>query len=704
MALYGRESERAALGALLDAVRESRSEVLVLRGEPGVGKTALLEDAMTRASGMRVLHAAGVKGEAELAFAGLHQLVWPLRALVARLAPAQAAALSGALGLADGTAPDRFLIGAATLELLAAAADEQPLLCVVDDAQWMDGPSAEALAFAWHRLHAEPVGALLTVRTGIGQVFDWAGLRTIHVGGLGQDAAEVLLLDRAGEPLEPRRRAWILELAQGNPLALLELPISVGGQLSGLRRPDQRLPLTPALEDAFLARARTLPAGSRRLLLLAAAADTGDPAGVLGAAAQLGIGDGDIAAAEAAGLIQVGTERIQFRHPLVSSAVYDSAPFSERSAAHQALARSALDPDRCAWHQAQALAGPDDAAADALAESAARARARSGFGAAAAALRRASALTTDPGRRAARLVGAAEAAWLAGQADAAVPLLHEARGVAADATVRAEADYIQALIEIADATPADAYLRLTRAADEITMTDPGLAQKLLLQAREAAVLSADTQAEALVSRRAEQLSAGSDRFPAQFLGGMTRWLDGDINGAVPRLRHALGDAEEAGDPRRLFWAGIAAFVLGDDARTRQFFQRDVDKARSEGAVAMVTQALTMLASSELLHGRAASARASAAEGLELARATAQRNIACFHLAILARIEASFGTEEETQSRVAECYENVLTRRLPLIDHMVSVALGEMELARAGPSWRWPTSLTRHGRVPVAVIR
>ena len=262
MALYGRESERAALGALLDAVREPRSDVLILRGEAGVGKTALLEDAITRAADMRVLRATGIKGEAQLAFAGLHQLVWPLRALLARLAPVQAAALNGALGLAEATAPDRFLIGAATLELLAAAAEERPLLCVIDDAQWLDRPSAETLAFAWHRLHAEPVGALLAVRAGIGQVFDWAGLRTIHVGGLGQEAAEALLLDRAGEPLEPMLRARILELAHGNPLALLELPISLSGPLTGFRPPDQRPPLTPALEDAFLARASALPAAA----------------------------------------------------------------------------------------------------------------------------------------------------------------------------------------------------------------------------------------------------------------------------------------------------------------------------------------------------------------------------------------------------------------------------------------------------------
>ena len=264
-------------------------------------------------------------------------------------------------------------------------------------------------------------------------------------------------------------------------------------------------------------------------------------------------------------------------------------------------------------------------------------------------------------------------------------------------------DYIQALIEIADATPADAYLRLARAAGKIASTDPGRAHKLLLQAREAAVLAADTRAEATVSRQAEQLMAepGRDPFPAQFLGGIARWLDGDIAGAVPRLRNALADAERAADPRRLFWAGIAAFVLGDDAQTRQFFQREVDQARSDGAVAMVAQALTMLAAGELLQGRAASARASATEGLALAQATGQQNIACFHLAALARIDASFGTEEEARSRAAESYETVLTRRLPLIDHMTSVALGEMELAqgRPEPALTHLASVTRQGTGP-----
>jgi DNA-binding CsgD family transcriptional regulator len=681
MPLYGRETESTSLGALLEAVRASRSQVLVIRGAAGAGKSALLEDTADRAGGMRVLRATGVRSEAEIAFAGLHQLVWPLRDFIGQLAPAQAAVLRTALGLAEASSPQRFVIGAAVLELLAAAAEDTPLLCVVDDAQWLDGQSADAIAFAARRLHAEPIGIVLATREEeMTQGPDLSGFRELHLGGLSPEAARALLEERAGEPLEDDVRDQVLYLARGNPLALLELPLALTSeQLSG----SEPLPLTPVLEDAFLARARVLPPGSQRLLLLAAADTTGDPAVVLGAARQLGISTGDIDAAAAAGLLRLGANEVSFRHPLVRSATYESAPFSERSAAHRAPAHTP-DPERRAWHQAAAIAGPDDGAADALADSAERASVRGGFGAAAAALRRAAALTTDPRRRARRLAGAAEAAWLAGRPASSMSMLHEARRLAADPGVLADMDYVQALIEIADATPADAFRRLVRAADGITATDPGRAQKLLLQAREAAVLSADTQAEARVSRQAEQLARAGDRFPGQFLGGMARWLEGDIAGAVPRLRDALQTAEQAADPRCLFWSGIAAFVLGDDTQSRQFFQREADQARSDGAVAMVAQALTMLASGELLQGRAASARASATEGLSLAQATAQPNIACFHLAVLARIAASFGTEDQARARVAECYEIALTRRLPLIDHMISVALGELELAHGRP--------------------
>ena len=287
MALYGRDAERSELGTLLEAARASRGAVLVIRGAAGAGKSALLDDAMARAEGMRVLRPAGVKTEAELAFAGLHQLVWPLRAFLGRLAPKPATALLGALGLAEATSPQRFSIGAATLELLAAAAEERPLLCLIDDAQWLDGPSAEAFTFAARRLDAEAVGFVFATRDGDSLAIDTAGFRELRLGSLGPEAAEALLFDRGGAQLKAAVRARILEMAQGNPLALLELPLSPGGEqlLGPFGTP---MPLTPALEDAFLARARGLSPASQRLLLLAAADDTGDRACVLGAAAAAG--------------------------------------------------------------------------------------------------------------------------------------------------------------------------------------------------------------------------------------------------------------------------------------------------------------------------------------------------------------------------------------------------------------------------------
>ena len=460
------------------------------------------------------------------------------------------------------------------------------------------------------------------------------------------------------------------------------MPRALASQPPGGEPLGEPVALTPALEDAFLARVRALPTASQRLLLLAAADSTADPAVVLPAARHIGIQAGDIDAAEAAGLLRITATEVSFRHPLVRSAVYQSAPFSERAQVHRALARTS-DPDRRAWHQAAALAGPDDTVADALEESAARARAYSGFGAAAAALQRSAALTTDPGARARRLAAAAEAAWLAGRPASAASLLRQAREHGSDPKVAADIEYTQALIEMTDATPADAYARLTQAAETVAAADPGRAQKLLLQAREAAYLSAEPGTEAQVSRQAADLAAAQtgDPFAVAFLDGIAGWLGPDPGGAVPQLRRALDLAERSADPRRLFWAGIAALLLGDDEQAHRFFGQEAAQARSAGSVAMVAQALTMLSASEFRRGHGSSARATATEGLELAQATGQRNIACYHLAILARVAASFGTEDETRSLVAQCYQATLNRRLPRIEHMTEVALGEMELAR-----------------------
>jgi AAA ATPase domain len=553
MPLYGREAEREALGALAEAARESRSGVLIICGAPGTGKSALLDHVAASSADMRVLRATGIQGEAELAFAGLHQLVWPLRNLISQLADAQAAVLRGVLGAAQDRPPGQFQVGAATLELLAAAAEERPLLALVDDAHWLDGPSAEAITFAARRLHADPIAVVVAIREAPQTAFEGSGFTELQLSGLDSGAASALL--DSGGPLEPSVRAEVLRIAQGNPLALLELPRALASQQRAGEPVGEPVRLTPALEDAFLVRVRALPAPSQRLLLLAATDSTADPAVVLPAARHLGIQAGDIDAAEAAGLLCFTATEVSFRHPLVRSAVYQSAPFSERAQVHRALARTA-DPDRRAWHQAAALAGPEDTVADALEESAVRARARSGFGAAAAALQRSASLTTDPGVRARRLAAAAEAAWLAGRPTAAASLLRQAREVAADPNVVADVEYIKALIEMADAAPADAYARLTRVAATVAAADPGRAQKLLLQAREAAYLSAEPRAEAEVSRQAADLAAAQagDPFGAAFLDGFACWLGPDPGDAVPLLRQAVDLADQSADPRRLFWA------------------------------------------------------------------------------------------------------------------------------------------------------
>ena len=675
MSLYGREREIAALCGLVDGVRDARSGVLVLRGEAGIGKSALLGEALGGASDMRVLRAAGIETEAELAFAGLHQLVRPVQSLLSELPPLQAAALRAALGFGRRHGGDRFLIGAGLLELLAAAAEERPLLCVIDDAHWLDGASADALTFAARRLHAEPVAMIFAARDETGHAFESTGLPELRVGELDPRAAEALLEARAGQPVPPHLRDQLLERAHGNPLALLELPF----EGSGLE-PGQ---LSPAIADAFLARTRSLPDSAQLLLLLAAADDTGDPATVLRAASFLQIAETETETLENAGLLRVTAGGVEFRHPLVRAAVRDAAPFSQRQAVHLALAET-LDDDRRAWHQAAALLRPDEGVADALERSAERARSRVGYGAAATALERAAAITADERKRASRLVMAAEAAWLAGRTAASRALLDQASQLPAALTAVVDIDYLRGLIEVAEGSPMDAYDLLVEAAERIASTDPDRARKMLLQAREAAVLSADAAAEARVSRQTALAiaTATADPFPSEFLSGMAGWLEGDVASAVACLKDALDHADASADPRRLFWAGVAAFVLGYDDHTRRFLQRNVAQARADGAVTMLAQALTMQASGELVEGRAASARTHAVEGLSLARATGQPNIACFHLSILARVAASFGTTEETSSLAAESRKLAIDRRLPMCDHNASIALAELALANA----------------------
>ena len=392
--LHGRRSEREALERLLAAVRGGQSRVLVVCGEPGVGKTALLESAIGSASGFRILRAVGIESEMELAFAALQQLCAPMLDRLDRLPAPQQNALGVAFGLGVGDAPDRFLVGLAVLSLLSEAAEEQPLVCVVDDAQWLDRASAQALVFVARRLLAESVALVLVTREAGDEL---EGLPKLVVEGLRDGDARALLGSAVRVPLDERVRERLVAETRGNPLALLELPrgLTPAELAGGFGLPDA-LPLSGRIEDSFRRRLAGLPADTQRLLLVAAAEPVGDPVLVWRAAGRLGIGVQ--AAADTDGLLAIGAS-VTFRHPLVRSAVYRAASPEDRQVVHRALADATdpeVDPDRRAWHLAQATPGFDEDIASELERSAGRAQARGGLAATAAFLERASALTPEP--------------------------------------------------------------------------------------------------------------------------------------------------------------------------------------------------------------------------------------------------------------------------------------------------------------------
>src|ERR1700722_6801453 len=420
--LKGRRSECQALERLIAAVRAGESRVLVVRGEVGVGKTALLDYLAGHASGCVVARAAGVQSEMELAFAGVHQLCAPMLHHLERLPVPQRDALATALGISSGAAPDRFLVGLAVLGLLAEAAEQQPLICVVDDEQWLDRASVQVLAFVARRLQAESVGLVLAARQ---PSDDLAGLPELVLEGLGEDDARTLLDSVLPGPLDAAVRDRIVAETRGNPLALLELPRGLtpaelaGGFFAGTVR------LSESIEESFRRRLESLPTETRRLVLVAAAEPVGETLLGVRGGGRVGVGSQAATPAARAGLLELGA-RVLFRHPLVRSVAYRSAPVQDRHDVHRALAEVTdpeLDPDRRAWHRAQAAPGPDEDVAEELERSAGRAQDRGGLAAAAAFLERAALLTPDRSRRAQRLLSAARAKRDAGELDAALGLL-----------------------------------------------------------------------------------------------------------------------------------------------------------------------------------------------------------------------------------------------------------------------------------------
>ena len=600
MRLVDRDAERRELDFLLRALRRGESGSLVIRGEAGVGKTALLEYLAQRAADCRVISVTAVQWEVELAFAALHQLCAPILDGLEVLPAPQRKALRITLGLHDDPVPDRFLVGLAVLSLLAEAAEDRPLVCMVDDAQWLDQASAQVLAFVARRLGMESVGLVFSARVPAEEL---AGLQQLVIEGLtGPDAGALLDTVLTG-PVDIGVREEIIAETGGNPLALLELPRGLTpGELAGGFGLPGVLALPGRIEETFQRRVSALPADSRRLLLLAAAEPLGDPLLVWQAADNLGIERTAANPAVDAGLVVFGA-RVRFRHPLVRSAVYHLASAQERQEAHRALAEvtdPVRDPDRRAWHRAQATPGPDEDVAAELERSAGRAQARGGFAAAAAFLERAAVLTLDPAARTARALAAAQAKVQAGALDAGLDLLAMAEAGPLGELERARANLVRAQVAWLTGRSRDAPLLVLDAAKRLEPIAPDLARATYVDAIIAAGSAGRFAAPGgSVLDVARQVSPVSGRAPTVFdllLDGMAAQYVQGYTASVPILRRALNaffdDMPAGQELRGLPLALMVSSILWDDEACTVISERWARFCRDAGALSDLLLALS----------------------------------------------------------------------------------------------------------------
>ncbi len=617
--LRGRRGECAEMDELLEAVRSGESRALALRGEAGVGKTALLEYLVDRAPGFRVVRITGVQSEMELAFAGLHQLCAPMSDRFQRLPDPQCEALRAALGLSAGRAPDRFLVGLAVLGLLADAAREQPLACVVDDAHWLDRASVQALAFAARRLEAESVAIVFAVREP-DEPDELTGLPELAVAGLDDDEARALLRSVVPGPWDERVLERVVAEARGNPLALLELPKeATRAELAGGFGVPGAGALAGRIQEIYERRVAGLPPAARRLLLAAAAEPGGEPVLLWRAADRLGIGIQAATPAIAAGLVEIG-DRVRFRHPLVRSAVYWAASPEDRRGVHRVLAEvtdERADPDRRAWHAAQGAPAPDEDVAAELERSAGRARARGGLAAAAAFLTRAVELTPDPVRRQERALSAAWAAHQAGTPDAALRLLSVAEVRPLDRRLRGEVDLLRAEIAFAVDRGRDAPRLLLRAAGRLEPHDVPTARDTYLEAISAALFAGPLadgvgQAETAAAARSAPPPPGAPRPADLLLDGMALRISEGLAAGMPMLEPALRvfrrpDLPEEDGLRWLWLAGVTASTLWDHETWSVLAARHVRLARESGQTAALPFALTQHVAVAVFAGELAAA-------------------------------------------------------------------------------------------------
>jgi DNA-binding CsgD family transcriptional regulator len=686
--LWSRDREREAIDRLLDAVRAGRGGALLLHGEAGMGKSALLAYAQERAHDMRVLHASAAEAEADMAYATLHQLVRPVLPWVNRLPEPQAHALRAALGLELRDAPDRFLVSLATLTLLAEVAADRPVLCLFDDAHWADPASLEVVAFVARRLQADAVALLAARRSVEGPALLPAGAE-LRLNGLPPDAAGAFLDERWGAGLAAWVRDALVQAAAGNPLALIELPRTLTReQLLGRQPLPEPLPIAEGLERVLLERVRLTRPDLRTVALLCAAEGSGSLAAIERAAGSLGVDDPAASLAELCELIELKGSSVIFRHPLLRSAVYHGAGPTERRAAHIALtgafAGQESEADRRAWHLGQAAVGPDEDVADELERSAGRVLRRSGHAAAAVALERAADLSLDDRDRVRRLVAAADAAWRGGDSSRCGALLDRAERLgAAEPALGLEARYLRGLVELRSGVPSDALAILLEGAGRAAEIDADLTLRLLSAAGEAAFQAGDQDAPRVIRRLMESLAVTGE--PANLIGRLYLLVDPMTRGDAPASPHGdLARLEELDDPDLLSRAGGMVFGLGEYELARRLRARSVARARVLGAAGTLAWALRSLALDEMSRNRYLWAEACAAEGHRLSLETGQPNLACQHKAVLAEVAGLRGREQEARRLTADVLAEATGRGLHGTVSMVRRALGELALACGKP--------------------
>ncbi len=674
---------------MLSGARRGESGALVLRGEAGMGKSALLAYAATagRIAEMMVLGVTGVEWESDLAFAGLHGLLWPIVDELEGVPEPQREPLAAALGLAPGEGRDRFLVSAGVLSLLAAAAESRPILCVVDDAQWLDVSSAHSLTFAARRLVAERLAIVFGAREGDRRRFDAPGLAELFVGGLDRSSASLLLAHSAPGAV-PSVRSRLLDEAAGNPLALLELPVALSdAQLEGRAPLPGALPLTARLRASFSERVDRLPEATRAALLVAAAEEAGELAVILRAAAELNLPQDALDAAEKTGLVRADGAILSFRHPLVRSVVYESATLGQRQRTHAGLAAAlegADSAERAVWHRAIAALAQDEEVAAALEASAQRSQLRGGHASAASAFERAAALSETSSERARRLAAAGQAAWTAGQGDRATELIRRALPIA-DRRERAWLLFIRGVIEGQSGWLLDGVATMYQGV--AVSEDPSVTLQLLREGFAMAGQAGAIEEAADFASRAVDVTPGGevDSFTKASLIASAAELSGDSERGRSLSAELIELADGMDDPACLIWASLAAFRVGMRREALHHANRAVSYAREQGAMTTLPFSLQVQAAALIGESRYELAYASANEGWRLALDTGQLWAAGWNLMRLVQIDGVRGDEELVHAHAGELQDLVARSGAAAIGQYAERSLALLHLCLGRPA-------------------